>query len=92
MHIVYVLECSDGTLYVGHTSDLRARLAAHNDGTASNYTAPRRPVRLMHAERHPCLAAAVKREHQLNRWSGRKKRALINGDRATLKALSKRRH
>lgn len=39
---VYILRCSDGTLYTGWTNDIGKRLAAHNKGTASKYTRGRR--------------------------------------------------
>ena len=44
---VYVLRCSDGSLYTGWTVDLRRRLAAHRRGTASRYTRSRAPVQLL---------------------------------------------
>jgi peptidyl-prolyl cis-trans isomerase B (cyclophilin B) len=43
---VYVLTCSDGSLYTGWTNDLQARLAAHHVGVASRYTRARRPLAL----------------------------------------------
>jgi len=78
-------------LYVGHTSDLSARVDWHNRGLGSQYTAIRRPVQLVHSEEFKTLPEAVARERQLKTWSGQKKEALIAGDSARLKALSKRR-
>ena len=46
-HFVYILRCADGTYYTGWTNNLEKRLAAHNAGTASKYTRPRRPVELV---------------------------------------------
>ena len=88
---VYVLRCSDRTLYVGHTNDLDRRLQVHNAGHAVAYRAGRRPVRLVYTERCGSQEDAVRRERQLKRWSGKKKEALIAGDVATLKRLSRRR-
>ena len=45
---VYILKCSDGSYYVGHTVDLRGRLQAHNAGGAAAWTASRIPVRLVY--------------------------------------------
>jgi predicted GIY-YIG superfamily endonuclease len=90
MPFVYILRCCDDTLYVGHTDDLDARLKAHGDGVASNYTAARRPVELVYGESCSSQAVAVRREHQLKRWSAQKKQALIAGNTVRLKALSKR--
>ena len=90
MPFVYILRCVDGSLYVGHTDDLPSRLAAHNDGSASDWTAVRRPVELAYSEACASQAEAVSRERQLKRWSGKKKAALIQGDLSLLHALSKR--
>lgn len=91
MHFVYIARCSDNSLYVGQTKNLEAREKMHNTGTASTYTASRRPVQIVYSESVPDVLAAVTRERQLKRWSGRKKEALIRGDLLMLKQLSKRR-
>ena len=53
MYFVYLLRCSDGTLYTGCTNNLDRRLAAHNAGKGTKYTRSRRPVRSPPArERH----------------------------------------
>jgi predicted GIY-YIG superfamily endonuclease len=88
---VYILRCCDGTLYVGHTSDLAIRVARHNAGAASQYTACRRPVVLVFSEEHDTREAAVSREQQLKRWSATKKEALIRQDFESLHLLAKRR-
>jgi putative endonuclease len=89
MFWVYILQCRDGSLYVGSTSDLEARLEVHNLGNGPVFTAKRLPVQLVNSENHPKLAAAVKRERQIKRWSRTKKIALISGDKGQLKALSR---
>ena len=43
MNYVYLLRCSDGTLYCGWTNDLSARVKAHNAGKGAKYTRSRRP-------------------------------------------------
>jgi predicted GIY-YIG superfamily endonuclease len=91
MMFVYILRCSDGTLYVGHTADLKSRENLHNAGLATAYTAARRPVKIVYSECCDTRAAAMVRESQIKRWSGQKKQALIDGDTGTLKTLSKRR-
>jgi putative endonuclease len=90
MPFVYILRCADGTFYVGHAVDLAAREKTHNDGFGSGYTAIRRPVQVVYSEECESLSAAVSRERQLKRWSARKKAALVAGDLANLKQLSKR--
>jgi predicted GIY-YIG superfamily endonuclease len=85
---VYILQCNDGTYYVGHTEDLNARIAAHNKGTGAIYTAIRAPVVLKYHESHTTKESAIKREAQLKNWSRAKKEALISGDIINLKKLS----
>jgi predicted GIY-YIG superfamily endonuclease len=70
MFSVYIVRCTDGTFYVGHTENLEARVATHNAGTGASYTAKRRPVVLVFSEEHLTRGAAIKRERQLKRWSG----------------------
>jgi predicted GIY-YIG superfamily endonuclease len=91
MAAVYILRCADGSLYVGHTSDLETRERTHNEGRGGSFTAKRRPVTLLYSESLPSLAAARAREAQLKRWSALKKEALIRGDLARLHRLSRRR-
>ena len=88
---VYILRCSDDSFYVGHTDDLGGRERTHNDGCGARYTAARRPVRLVHSEQFDNVEQAIARERQLKRWSAGKKNALLNGDFALLKQLSRRR-
>jgi predicted GIY-YIG superfamily endonuclease len=89
-YFVYILSCSDGTFYVGSTSDVPERERIHNEGQGAEYTASRRPVRVVHSETHESWPAARKREAQLKRWSRAKKQALVYGDRASLHVLARR--
>ena len=89
MYYVYILCCSDGTFYVGSTSNLESRIIAHNDGRGASYTFKRRPVRLVYSESFPGESDAIRREQQLKRWSAAKKESLITGDIQKLKRLSK---
>jgi predicted GIY-YIG superfamily endonuclease len=84
---VYILRCADNSLYIGETEDLDNRLTKHNDGSASAFTATRRPVALVYSEVHVTPEAALTRERQLKRWTRAKKEALIAGDSALLKLL-----
>jgi len=88
---VYMLRCSDESLYVGATTDLTARIRQHEDGEGPCYPAKRRPVTLAYAEELPNLADAISRERQLKRWSAQKKLALISGDLGVLRSLARRR-
>ena len=47
---VYVLECSDGTLYTGYTNNLKRRLDVHNSGKGAKYTRARLPCKLVYSD------------------------------------------
>ena len=87
MWFVYILRCVDDALYVGEAADLESRVAKHNDGSGSSFTARRRPVQLVLSETHANRGAALKREKQLKRWTRAKKEALICGELERLKRL-----
>jgi predicted GIY-YIG superfamily endonuclease len=91
MQWIYILRCSDGSLSVGHTDNVAAGEARHNEGHASRYTSRRRPVKVVYTERHVCRKSAIARERQLKRSTAYKKEALIAGDLQALKSLSMRR-
>lgn len=73
----YMLECSDGSLYVGSTRDLQRRLEQHALGAGSAYTRRRVPVRLVWVEEHDHVGNAFLREKQIQNWSRAKRLALI---------------
>jgi putative endonuclease len=70
---VYILRCADGSLYVGHTSNVDERVRVHNDGCGALWTACRRPVTLVYRESLPSEEQSVKRERQIKRWTRQKK-------------------
>jgi len=65
--LVYLLRCSDGSLYTGITNDLPKRLKAHTAGRASKYTRSGLPVRLAYREPQKSKSAALKREAAIKR-------------------------
>ena len=83
MWFVYILRCSDGSLYIGETNDVDARVSRHNDGRGSSFTASRRPVHVVFTETYDSRDEALARERQLKRWTRAKKEALIAGDPAS---------
>ena len=78
MNYTYLLRCADGTLYCGWTNDPEKRLAAHNAGTASKYTASRRPVELVHLEAFQTKQEAMKREAAIKRMNRKEKLKLTS--------------
>ncbi|WP_126664079.1 GIY-YIG nuclease family protein [Haloterrigena salifodinae] len=76
-HVVYVLECADGSLYTGYTTDLERRVAEHDAGEGAKYTRGRAPVELRYHERHESRSAAMSREYEIKQLSRREKERLV---------------
>ena len=89
-----VLECADGSFYVGSTWNLERRLWEHNEGLGSTYTRlrRRRPVRLVWSAYFDRIDDAFAFEKRVRGWSRRKRIALIEGRYADLPQLASRRH
>jgi predicted GIY-YIG superfamily endonuclease len=78
---VYILSCSDGSYYTGHTDDLEIRLFQHQSGEVEGcYTHSRRPVKLIVYQEFPTRDEAFAAEIQIKGWSRAKKEAMIKGD------------
>lgn len=77
---VYILKCSDDSLYTGYTVDLSKRLVKHNDGKASKYTRARLPVEYVYTKSFDSKNEAMSAENRIKRISRIKKLKLINGD------------
>lgn len=75
---VYMLLCSDGTLYTGWTDNLKKRIAAHNSGHGAKYTSGRRPVELYYCESCENRSEALRREYQLKKLPRAEKLKLKN--------------
>jgi putative endonuclease len=73
----YILECSDGSFYVGSTRDLDQRVFDHQNGRGAGYTRTRRPVRLMAAFEFDHIDDAFAFEKKVQGWSRAKKKAVI---------------
>jgi len=75
---VYILKCSDNTLYVGSTNDLEKRLHAHNNlKSGAHYTKIRRPVTLAYSESCETFAESRSKEAVFKRLSREEKLTLI---------------
>jgi len=77
MVFVYLLECGDGSLYTGMTSDLQKRLLLHRAGKGAKYTRGRGPLILRYVEVQPDKGSALRRELQIKRMSRAQKWAMI---------------
>lgn len=87
---MYILECADGSYYVGSTKDLDRRIAEHQEGLGAKYTSRRLPVKLVYGEEYDRVADAYYREKQVQGWTRAKREALIKGEYETLPALAKK--
>lgn len=84
-HFVYVLVCSDGTLYTGYTNDLQRRLKEHNgegetDGArtaGARYTRSRRPVALLYHKSYLSKSEAMRQEYWIKKLSRAQKLQFI---------------
>ncbi|MBO9624996.1 MAG: GIY-YIG nuclease family protein [Microbacterium sp.] len=79
MGYVYILRCSDGTLYVGSTIDLGRRLDQHQAGMGSAYTRRRLPVQLIWSEEFARIDEAFAWEKRIQGWSHAKRVAFVEG-------------
>lgn len=79
-YCVYILECSDETLYTDVTDKIDKRLQEHNNGKdGAKYTRSRRPVKLVYAETYPSLSKALRREARIKKLSRVEKVELVQG-------------
>ena len=76
-HYVYIVRCTDGSLYTGYARDPDARVRAHNSGRGARYTSGRRPVRLVYTEQLTTLSEALRREYAVKRMSRARKQELL---------------
>lgn len=77
-YFVYIVKCSDGTLYTGYTTDINRRLTEHNsENKAAKYTKQRRPVELVYSEKFDDESTAKKREWQIKKLSKKQKIKMI---------------
>jgi putative endonuclease len=79
---VYIIRCSDETLYTGITRDVERRVEEHNGSglLGARYTRARRPVRLVYSEAHKTRSDAARREYEIKRLNREGKEALIRAD------------
>ena len=75
--VVYLLECSDNSLYCGVTNDLEKRIKTHNSGKGAKYTRARLPVKLFYYENNINRSEASKREYQIKCMTREEKMKLL---------------
>jgi putative endonuclease len=78
MYFVYLLLCSDGSLYTGITTDVSRRLDEHKNKKGGHYTAAHGANRIVRTEQYATRSIASKREAAIKKLARAKKMELIN--------------
>ncbi len=82
---VYIVRCSDGTLYTGTAAELEKRIAVHNSGKGAKYTRSRLPVTLVYWEECATKGDALRREYRIKRLTRTQKLLLVKEQEEKLK-------
>lgn len=77
MYYTYIILCSNGQYYVGHTQDLDLRFARHASKIGAKFTKQNEPIKILWSQKFNTEIEAVKREKQIKGWSRKKKENLI---------------
>lgn len=77
MHYTYMVQCRDGSLYTGYTTDVIRRTKEHNKGKGAKYTRSRRPVELVYYEEYDRKTDAMAREYDLKQLTREDKLKLV---------------
>lgn len=77
-YFVYLLECEDGSLYTGITTDVTRRFAEHQKGVGSSFTRSKKAKCIVYTEPHPDRSSASRREAEIKAWPREKKLALVS--------------
>lgn len=76
-HIVYILKCSDNTLYTGYTNNLEHRLEMHEEGKGAKYTRGRGPFQVLFVEKFSEKSGALQKEYEIKQLTRKGKFQLI---------------
>ena len=76
-YYTYILECRDGSLYIGYTTDLKKRIKMHNDGKGAKYTRGRTPLKLLYYETFFTKSEAMQKEALLKKKKRKDRLAYI---------------
>ena len=84
----YLVECADGSYYAGWTTDLSARLAAHNSGIGARYTRSRLPVRLVYWLEFADKQAAMRQEAAIKKMTRAQKTQMVENFKSSAGAAT----
>lgn len=76
-HFVYIVRCSDNSLYTGYTNNIEVRINKYNAGKGAKYTKTRRPVVLVYQEMYDTKSEALRREYEIKTFTRQRKLKLI---------------
>jgi putative endonuclease len=77
MYYVYILLCSDNSLYTGSTNDVEKRFKDHLAGRGARYTKSHKPIKIVYRKKFTTKSDALKREAEIKKWSKAKKEELV---------------
>ena len=78
MYYVYIIECRDGTLYTGITTDIKRRFSEHKSGKGGAYTRSKGVRKILYTEKYKNRSLASKRESEIKKLRRDKKLALMH--------------
>lgn len=78
MWFVYILQCSDGSLYTGYTNDVEKRFEKHKLGKGGKYTRSHKTLKIVYTEKLQTKIDALKREREIKSWSRKEKIDLVS--------------
>lgn len=76
-YFVYLIECSDKSIYTGITTDVVRRFNEHKNGKGGHYTSSRQVIKILYTEKFKTRGEALKREFEIKNWTREKKLNLI---------------
>ncbi|MGN6316788.1 GIY-YIG nuclease family protein [Trinickia sp.] len=87
---VYLIECSDGSVYTGIATDVQARYEKHLTGKGARYTRARKPVSLLASFEVADRSSALRAEYRVKQLTALEKRALAAGERTLASVMTER--
>ena len=86
---LYILKCSDGSYYTGHTDNIEKRISEHTLGVIKGYTSKRLPVKVVYVAQFASRYEAIAAERKIKGWSRKKKKAFICNDWKKINKINK---
>ena len=73
MYYLYLIQCEDGSIYTGITTDLKRRFKEHSDKVGGHYTRAHKVEKILYAEKYPTRSEALKREMEIKKLRRKEK-------------------